>query len=161
MTLLRDGPIRRIFDAYRVAILVGVASIPFTVGINMVFTTGRIEAIALFGACLIAGYLYESTSVSSVRAGAVSGLAGGVPVAIWQGVLTAIEWWGNPILEDLVGDGGSMALSTAGATMLTVVILTVVVLIVGTVGGLLGGWLGDRVGRRPTSEAGSSQERSS
>nr|WP_049928917.1 DUF5518 domain-containing protein [Halopiger goleimassiliensis] len=133
---------------FRVAILLGIASIPLTVGINLAYTPDPVSATPLFAACIVSGYLYRPRPVIGIRAGVVTGLAGGVPILVRQGVAAVGDWWGNAILVDLVGDSWGMALSSAGAGVLTVAILTIVLVVVGSVGGLVGGWLNDRLGGR-------------
>ncbi|MDQ2050600.1 DUF5518 domain-containing protein [Natronolimnohabitans sp. A-GB9] len=129
------------FTEFRTAILLGIASIPFTIGINLLYSPTQAEALPVFVACVISGYLYQSTPIRGTRVGIVTGLVGGVPILVWQTVTVLTEWWGHSLLIDIVGDSGLMAISSAGAAVITFGILVIVLSIIGYIGGFIGSWL--------------------
>ncbi|MEF8882599.1 MAG: DUF5518 domain-containing protein [Halapricum sp.] len=128
---------------YKMAVLAGIASIPFTLGVNWAFSTSNLEALSLFIACAISGFHYES---GWVRAGTVTALVGGIPILIWQTGVVVTDWWGNPILVDAVGDSWSMGVASVGAGILTFGVSVVILLIIGVVGGGTGEWVHSRIG---------------
>jgi len=134
---LGHGPLRN-------AVLLGIVSIPFTIGINWVFVFDGVQALPLFIACVASGYLSRSQRVNGMQAGIVTGISGGIPILFWQSGVAVSAWWGNPILVDVVGDSWLMNASSAGAGVLTAGILTLVLIVVGVIGGLLGQWMDDR-----------------
>jgi len=76
-------------ESFRVAILVGVASVPFTLLFSwglvfdeVQFAGGRISGGPLFLAGLVVGYLYTERPVDSRRAGALAGFAGSIAVVL-------------------------------------------------------------------------------
>lgn len=128
---------------YQIPILLGVISIPFSLGINLTFPSSSIEVLPLFVASLVAGYIYQP---QGVQAGTVTALSGGVPILVWQTGVVVADWWGNPILVDAVGDSWSMGLASIGAGVVTIGVATVVLVVIGAVGGGAGEWLHSQFG---------------
>lgn len=135
------------YGKFRTAALLGIASIPFTFGINWVLTPDPVSATPLFIASIISGYLYQSHSIKGTHAGVVTGLTGGIPILLWQTGSTVVDWWGHSILVDAVGDSWLMATSSVGAGVATFGILTVVMVVIGIIGGFIGEWMNNRIGQ--------------
>lgn len=133
-------------EQFRGVILLGVASIPFTVGVNWMSTSDPVSGVPVFVASVISGYVYKSRSMKGRRAGAVTGLVGGVPILLWQTVAALAEWWGHPILVEAVGESWIMALASVGAAGVTFVVLAIVLSTVGAIGGFIGGFVNSALG---------------
>lgn len=144
MNLLGNIPRDVTDERFRTAVVLGGASIPFTVVGNWILTPDPISATSLFIACVMSGYLYRTRLESSTRAGTLTGFIGGIPIIVWECRMVLIDWWGNPILTDAVG-AGLMAVITIGAGLSTAAILTVVLLSVGLVGGIVGEWMNGHI----------------
>lgn len=134
---------------FRTAILLGIASLPFTAVINWTLAPTPADATVLFVVCIISGNIYQSRSVKGVYAGLVTGLVGGLPILFWQSWSTVVDWWGNPILVDAMGDSWLMIISSVGAGVVTYGIVTLVIAVIGMVGGFVGEWLTTRIERTP------------
>ncbi|MCU4974173.1 DUF5518 domain-containing protein [Halobacteria archaeon AArc-m2/3/4] len=132
-------------EQFRVAVLLGIGSIPLTVGINWLLTPDPVSATPLFFACVCSGYLYRSRSIDGTRAGVVTGLVGGVPVLIWQSWTALIEWWNHPRVIAAVGDSLLLAAASVGAALVTGAIVSVVLVVIGMIGGGIGSWLNERL----------------
>ena len=130
---------------FRTALLLGVASIPCTIGSNWILRPDPVLATPLVVACVLSGYRYGSRSESGTRAGAVTAIAGGTPILLWQSGLTLLESWRHPVLVDIVGDSWLMALFAAGAAGVTFVLAALTLLLVGRAGGFVGEWTNDRL----------------
>ncbi len=128
-------------ERFRTAVLLGVASIPFTVGYNWILTPDPISATPLVVACVLAGYHYHSRSIRGTRAGAVTGIVGGIPIVVWNAGTGLVGWWGNPVLVDAVGNSWLMAVISVGAAVATLLIMPIVLLFVGMACGFVGDWL--------------------
>lgn len=132
-------------ERFRIAIALGIASIPFTVVGNWILTPDPVSATSLFVACMISGYLYRTRSKSSTRAGTLTGFIGGIPIIVWGCRTALINSWGNTILTNVIGDSVLMAAVSIGAALSTGVILTVLLLAVGLVGGIVGNWINEHI----------------
>ena len=133
-------------ERFRAAVVLGVASIPFTAGVNWVLTPDPVEGTPLLIACVLSGYLHDSRSVDSARAGALTGFVGSPPVVVWQTWRAFVEWWDNPLLVGIVGDSVLMTVVSVGVTLLAAVAMPVVMLAAGWLGGTVGGWIHERIG---------------
>lgn len=140
--LLTDATDKR----FRTAVLLGIASIPFTVGANWLLMSDTVEGTPLFVACVISGYLYGSRVESPVHAGTLTGLVGGAPVFVLESSATLVEFWGNPTVTDIIGASIGMAAVSVLAALLTAGIWVVILLVIGALGGLIGGWINGRIG---------------
>lgn len=138
-------------ERFRTAVLIGLASIPVTIGSNLLLApgplsgNGTVSATALFVACLLTGGWYQPRPARSARAGAVTALVGSLPLLLWLPVATVREWMRDPTVVDAVGDSLPMAaivLAIGGATL---VFLGLSVLLVGRAGATVGAWLTDRL----------------
>ena len=125
-------------EEYRTAILIGIASVPFTVGINWAFVNGNVDMLPLFVACVVSGYLHYS---DGMHRGIVTAFAGGVPVLIWQIGVVVGDWWGNPILVDTVGSSWQMGAASVGAALLSIGVGVILLFVIGAVAGGLGKWI--------------------
>lgn len=130
-------------ERFRLALVLGLASIPFTVGVNWLLSPDPVSATPVGIACVIAGYAARSRSVAGTRAGAVTGLVGGVPIVVWQSWIALSDWWNHPTVVDAVGDAWAMAAAT-GAAVVTAVVLAAILALVGAVGGFVGDWVNRR-----------------
>lgn len=151
-------PFRRFVDdvtgeQFRVAVLLGLASIPFTVGVNWLLTTDPTSATPLFLACVLTGSLYRSRPVSATRAGELTAIAGGLPIVGWQSGVAFAELWGHPSVTAAVGDSSLMVAASVGAALVTAAVLILALVIVGPIGGWLGSWLSGRL--EPIARVGS------
>ncbi|ADD07114.1 uncharacterized protein Nmag_3564 [Natrialba magadii ATCC 43099] len=138
------------YGQFRTAVLLGIASIPFTFGINWVLTPDPVSATPLFIASIISGYLYQSHSIKGTHVGVVTGLTGGIPIVLWQSGATVVDWWGHSTLVDAVGDSWLMAISSVGAGVATFGLLTIVMVVIGVIGGFIGEWMNNRIDRTHT-----------
>ncbi|WP_066146252.1 DUF5518 domain-containing protein [Haladaptatus sp. R4] len=132
-------------DRFRTAVLLGVASIPFTVGYNWLLSPDPVSVTPLAVACVLSGYRYGPRSIRGTRVGAVTGIVGGVPIAVWNAGIGLDEWWGNPVLVDAVGNSWLMAVISVAAAVVTLLITPIVLLFVGMACGFVGGWLHERL----------------
>jgi len=128
---------------YRTSVLIGILSIPITVGLNWALATRNVQALPLFAACVVTGYLYQS---DGVRAGAVTALTGSIPILLRQAEMVVTDWWGNPVLVAVVNNSWLEGAVSVGAAVLTVGGTLAVLLVVGLVGGGAGEWIDSRVG---------------
>lgn len=131
-------------ERFRTAVVLGLASIPVTVGANWLLTPDSVEATPLFVACVISGYLYGIRGESSVHAGTLTGLVGGAPILVWWITTTVVEWWGYSPLTDVVGDSVAAVVAVL-ATLFTALVGVVVLLVAGWIGGTIGGWASERI----------------
>lgn len=132
---------------FQTAILLGLASIPFTIGVNWLLTPDPLSVEPLFFACVTSGYMYGSRSMSETRAGTITGIVGGFPVLLFQSGSAFTEVWGNPILVEITGESWIMTLTSIGAVGVTFVVLAVILVIIGIIGGIVGGLINDGVKR--------------
>ena len=132
-------------EQYLPAVLLGVASVPVTVGVNWVLTPDTLprtsEGFAILVACVLTGYIYRSRTASSTRAGAITGFVGGLPIILWQSAIGFNDWWGHPTIVRAVGESLLMAVAAGGAALLTAVVLSAIFLLTGIVAGSAGSWL--------------------
>ncbi|KTG08682.1 hypothetical protein AUR64_18630 [Haloprofundus marisrubri] len=137
-------------ERFRVAIGLGVASIPFTIWANWYAVSNGVlrgsDVSFLFVACVISGYFYRSREVNSARAGEIAGLSGGVPVLIWQSATFIIALSSYPPFVDAIGNATLVTALSVAVGLVTVPILAAVLLLVGWVGGRVGQWLNGQVG---------------
>lgn len=132
-------------ERFRTAVVLGIASLPFTVVVNWILTPDPLSATSLFIVCVMSGYLYRPRSESSTRAGTLTGFIGGIPLFVWESWTTLINWWGNPILTDTVGNSVMMAAVSVGAALITGLILTIILRVVGLLGGTVGRWMNEHI----------------
>jgi hypothetical protein len=142
-------------DEYRPAVGLGLASIPATVGVNWLLASGTLpetsEVVPLVLACLAAGYVFRSRSAPSSRAGAMTGVVGGVPVAVWQSLFVYGDWSAHPAVTGAVGESTGAVAVGVGVSLFTACALLVVFWLVGSVAGRVGDWFAGVVGRSPES----------
>ncbi|ODR80698.1 hypothetical protein BG842_16975 [Haladaptatus sp. W1] len=145
MSLIRNLLADVTGEEFRLAVLLGVASIPVTVWQNWILTPNALprnsNASALFVACVIAGYCYQQRPAASSRAGTITGVVGGTPIVLWQSAIGFSDAWGAPI----VGDPVLLPVVVGGLVFILAAFLFVVVSFVGRVGGGIGGWLSERL----------------
>jgi hypothetical protein len=143
-------PLRRLRDditgsEYRLAVLLGAASIPVTVWVNWALVPGALprssEIWPVTVACLAAGYCYAPRAAASGRAGAITALVGGAPVVLWQAVAGFGDAWNSGI----VGGQAPRAVLAAGIAVVTVSGLALLLWVVGTLCGGLGARLRGRL----------------
>lgn len=145
---------RRADEWGRVAILVGLVSIPFTI----VLSSTAFSGIPIYAAGVIAGYYYairplDSTQLpDSARAGATAGVAGTLPLILWELPDSThdivpdtidflwYEWVGVNVIAALV----VLVLSAFGIG---------VIALVGLICGEIGGWLARIRNRNRTRES--------
>ncbi|MFC5366097.1 DUF5518 domain-containing protein [Salinirubrum litoreum] len=155
MLLLRHLVADLTGDDYRPAVFLGLASIPATVAVNWLLASGTLpetsEVLPLVFACLVAGSVFRSRSAPSSRAGAITGLVGGVPVAGWQSLFVYGDWSAHPVVTDAVGESVGAVAVGVGVSLFTASGLLVVFWLVGSVAGRVGNWLAGRVGSTPGS----------
>jgi len=136
-------------ETFRLAAVLGVASIPVTVVLNWPLTPASLprssDPSALLLACVFAGYCYESRSAASTRAGAITGCVGGLPIVLWQSAIGFVDVWGHPVVVTAVGESVLMAVVAAGTAFVSAAVLVGVVWLLGSVGGGLGWWLNGRL----------------
>ncbi|WP_114576100.1 DUF5518 domain-containing protein [Saliphagus sp. LR7] len=131
-------------ERFRTAVLLGLASIPFTVGANWLLTPDSVEATSLLVACVISGYLCGIRGESPVHAGTLTGLVGGAPILVWESATTLVEWWGYPPLTEVAGNSIA-AVAAVLAALLSTLIVVVILLVIGWIGGSIGGWASKRI----------------
>lgn len=136
-------------EQFRLAVFLGLASIPVTVWLNWILTSNALprssEISALLIASVIAGYAYQPRPATSSRAGTVTGFVGGLPVVFWQSAIGFTDVWNSPLVIDAVGESALRFVIAGGFALVSVIILFVIVLLVGRVGGSIGGWLNERL----------------
>ncbi|GAB7118022.1 DUF5518 domain-containing protein [Natrinema pallidum] len=142
MTTVSRTPILRTLledDAWRVALVAGVAALPFTTA-SYVRTGTEIDFGPVFYAGLLAGYVYESGSTDRSRVATRVGCISSLPV-LWQCsdmvVFALTETTSPPWLRAVT------VTFVAGFTVLGVGMAIVVAMI----GAWIGDWLGGTVGR--------------
>jgi Family of unknown function (DUF5518) len=140
-------------EQFRLAVLLGLASIPATVWLNWILTPNTLprgsEVSALLIASVIAGYAYHPRPATSSRAGTITGFVGGLPVVFWQSAIGFSDAWNSPLVIDAVGESASRFVVAGGFALVSVIVLLVIVLLVGSVGGSIGGWLNERLHSPP------------
>lgn len=132
-------------ERLRSAIILGISSIPLTIGVNWAFTPNPASATFLFLASIFAGYLYAPRSVDSTRAGALTGIIGGIPIIVWASLMALLDFGSYPPLTDSVGNPVAIAAISIGAACITAVILVVVLLLIGVTGGAIGYMINERL----------------
>lgn len=136
-------------EQFRLAVFLGLASIPVTVWLNWILTPNALprssEISALLIASVIAGYAYQPRPATSSRAGTITGLVGGLPVVFWQSATGFSDVWNSPLVIDAVGESALIPVVAGGFAFISVIILFVIVLLVSRVGGSIGGWLNERL----------------
>ncbi|MBP2250191.1 hypothetical protein J2754_000488 [Halarchaeum solikamskense] len=130
-------------ERYRVALLLGLASLPVTIALNWIYAPEPVSATPLAVACLGAGGLSARRAASGRRAGEVAALAGSAPVLAVNAWRTFAEWAGYAPLVTRLG-APLAAVVALGAALLTVVILLTVLLVVGHALGRAGAWIVER-----------------
>jgi hypothetical protein len=141
--MARIGPLhRRISATWTYALVGGIASLPFTIGVN--WESGMSSEFSLsmvFYGGMLAGYLAgaAATETSSSSVGFRAGVVGGLP-GLWlvgELLVAALTWasplWFRVAAVSLLG-GGFTALMLGFAGL------------VGLVGAKLGGWLAAKTG---------------
>lgn len=129
-------------ESFRSAVLVGLASVPFTVGLSWqlvvdeVFVAGgSVSGIPLLLAGLLVGYLYSTREVAGRRAGFVAGIAGSVAVAVLY-VLNA--------LTTVTSESTGIAVLAVVATPFLLALGAVLCGLFAAAGAVLGGWLAEQ-----------------
>ena len=126
-------------DAWRYALVFGLASIPFTVG-HYWQTGNEIHPGPVVLAALLAGYLAGTRPDTSKRVGIRTGLVAALP-ALWF----PVDVW-------VFYAGADSALWFRLAASVVVALLIVlsfgIFAFIGIVGAKVGGWLAERTGRR-------------
>jgi cell shape-determining protein MreD len=141
--MVQIGPSLRVSERWTYALIGGIVSVPFTIGLYWLSGTGSEFSLNMvFFGGILAGYLASApspeTDCTSVgfRAGAIGGLPG-----LWllvDLVEAAIVW--SPLWFRIVV-----------VSMLTIVFTTLLLGLsglVGLLGGKVGGWLATKTGRR-------------
>lgn len=125
-------------ESFRTAVLVGLASVPFTVVLSweLVFDEvqvagGSVSGIPLVGAGLVVGSLYRTRPAESSRAGIVVGFAASVGVAILYVLNT---------LTTVVSASTGVAVVVVLATPVVVALGAVLCAFVGMLSAMLGEW---------------------
>ncbi|MFD1589325.1 DUF5518 domain-containing protein [Halorientalis brevis] len=125
-------------ESYRVAILVGIASIPFTVFLSrgLVFDEGqiaggRITGSPLLVAGVVVGYLYSERPSGSRRAGVLTGITGSIAVVLLYllnlfATISSVSQW--------------VAVVALLATPLALVLGVLLCAFVGLLGAVIGDW---------------------
>ncbi|GGM58789.1 hypothetical protein GCM10009017_06120 [Halarchaeum rubridurum] len=131
-------------DRCRVALLLGLASVPVTVALNWRYAPEPASATPVALACLLAGALAVRGATSGRRAGEVAAVAGSPPVLALNAWRAATEWAGYGPLATRVGTPFA-AVVAFGAALFTVAVLLVVLVVVGRACGRVGAWCGERV----------------
>lgn len=151
-------------ERFRVAVALGIVSIPISIAVNWLsFPTPvtspamghSFEGTILLVACLLAGYLYGSRLMASIRAGVITGVVGGSPLVVWAMAATFVVWWPHLGTVNFVTGPMTRAALTVAATGLVGVVGAAVILVIGYVGGRVGGWANDRVASARALESGS------
>ena len=149
MLSLRNLVIDATSEQFRLAVLLGLASIPVTVWVNWILTPDTLprssEVSALLIASVIAGYVYLPRSATSSRAGTITGFVGGLPVVVWQSAIGFGDASNFSLVIDVVGESALRLVVAGGFALVSVIILLAIVLLVGRVGGSIGGWLNGRL----------------
>ncbi|ELY77717.1 DUF5518 domain-containing protein [Natrinema gari] len=126
-------------DAWRVALVAGVAALPFTTA-SYVRTGTEIDFGPVFYAGLLAGYLYGSGATDRSRVATRVGIIGAVPV-LWQ--------FGDMVLyigTEMVSPPGFRAFTVVIAAAFTLLSVGFAV-VLAMIGAWVGDWLGGTVGR--------------
>jgi hypothetical protein len=145
MAVLRDLHQDVTDERFRTAVVLGIASIPFTVGVNWILAPDTTEATPILIACVLSGYLYESRSVSTARAGMLTGFVGGIPIVVRNSWTAFTDVWEYLIVIHAVSNSVILATVSVGVALLAVVVMPVVLMVVGWIGGVVGGWVNERV----------------
>lgn len=128
----------------RTAVLVGLASIPFTVALSRESLPETGSPTPVFVAGLIVGYLYADREMESSRAGKLVGLVGGVPVVIWSVLRFVTELVSYVASTAQWPIGILLVLVPIGATVGVAIFVLVAV-----VGARTGEWVAGRVSPGP------------
>jgi len=138
------GPLRRLSEQWRYALIGGLVALPFT-AVTYAQSGAELRLGAVFWAAVLAGYLARRRGLSSTPIGARAGLVGSTPVL----------WMAGDIAAFVVGLGGPAWFRTAqlAAVALLVPLVLGLAALVGALGGRLGGWLAERNGhpRQPAA----------
>ena len=150
MTSLRERVTDVTDEEYRLAVLIGLSSVPITVGVNWLLVSDTLprssEVSALVVACVVTGYIYQPRTASSARAGSITGFVGGIPVILWQSTVGFTDWWTHPTVVQALGESSLRAILALGVALLGGVGLSLLFWLVGTVGGRVGGWFKKYIG---------------
>jgi hypothetical protein len=151
-------PLKRLRDdltgrQYRLAVLLGAASIPVTVWVNWALVPGTLprssEIWPVTVACLAVGYCYAPRAAASARAGAIAALVGGAPVVLWQ----AVAGFGDALGSGVVGGQALRLVVAVVIAVVTVLGLGLLLWVVGTLCGGLGARLRGRLDPSRSSES--------
>ena len=129
---------------WKYALIGGLASIPFTLGMYWLSGTGNefSSSMVFFGG-LLAGYLSKRDSIGASRAGGLAGVIGGLPGLIWI----------FPALLSTVSNFDGLWSTLPMMALFAILFGTAFLLIsalVGILGGEIGGWLFERLGNGQT-----------
>jgi hypothetical protein len=121
-------------ESFRTAVLVGCASIPFTIGLSLEFALDDGPLLSLHGGPMIAtglliGYLYTSRPVDSHRAGLLAGVA-----ASTGGVIVVASNISTQILSSQTEVSTVKIVATPFALVLVAVCLAALVMVCAMVG---------------------------
>ncbi len=126
-------------DAWRVALIAGVAALPFTTA-SYVQTGSEIDFGPVFYAGLLAGYLYGSGATDRSRVATRVGIIGALPV-LWQFGDMVVYIVTEPVSPPWFR--AFIVAIAAGFSLLSVGFAVVIAMI----GAWVGDWLGETVGR--------------
>jgi hypothetical protein len=133
-------------EEYRPAVLLGLASVPAEISLTRALTPGTLppsgEVLPLLLACLVAGALFRVRPAPSSRAGAVTGLVGGLAPALRESATVYGDWTSHPVV---VGPASSVPAGVVVSFVIVVAVLAAFWLF-GLCWGTVGGWLAGRIG---------------
>lgn len=144
MEALRRGVDDVTNESFRIAVLVGLATVPFTVVLS-----GRPESHVIAGgpvflAGLAVGYVYSDRPISSRRAGVYTGLAAAIGVGLWQCYyMASVAWAGS----------AAIALLTAILTPIVLLVGVGLAVLVASIGTIVGDRVAAKYGRVRGGEA--------